>query len=71
MSSSGEICATHTIGELQGPGRNRLIRWQNGVITVVEDAGVPPPGAGRTLVMPALANAHDHVRPLPMSSFSG
>ncbi|MCJ7997858.1 amidohydrolase family protein [Rhizobium cremeum] len=69
MSSSGEICATHTIGELQGPGRNRLIRWQNGVITVVEDAGVPPPGAGRTLVMPALANAHDHVRPLPMSSF--
>ena len=69
MSSSGEISATHTIGEPQGPGRNRLIRWQDGVITAVEDAGVAPVGAGRTLVIPALANAHDHVRPLPMSSF--
>jgi len=26
-------------------------------------SGMPPPGAGRTLVLPGLVNAHDHARP--------
>lgn len=69
MTGSGELHAAHTIGEPQGPQSNRRIRWQDGVITAVEDAGTAMAGAKRTLVMPALANAHDHVRPLPMSSF--
>tara|TARA_R110002020_G_scaffold8966_6_gene35953 strand:- start:146 stop:1597 length:1452 start_codon:yes stop_codon:yes gene_type:complete len=69
MSSSGELLATHTIGEPEGLQQNRRIRWQDGVITAVEDAGAETVATGRTLVMPALANAHDHVRPLPMSSF--
>lgn len=69
MKSSGELYATHTIGEPLGPQRNRCIRWKDGIITAVEDAGKATPATGRTLVMPALANAHDHVRPLPMSSF--
>lgn len=69
MSGSGELYASHTIGEPQGPQSNRRIRWQDGVITAVEDAEAATAGAKRTLVIPALANAHDHVRPLPMSSF--
>lgn len=69
MTSSGELYASHTIGEPEGPKRKRRIRWQNGVITAVEDAGATSAGTPRTLVMPALANAHDHVRPLAMSSF--
>lgn len=69
MTHSGELYATHTIGEPGGPQRNRRIHWNDGVITAVEDAGAETSAAGRTLVMPALANAHDHVRPLPMSSF--
>ena len=69
MSRSRELHATHTIGEPEGPQQNRRIRWQDGVITSLEDAGPATAGAKRTLVMPALANAHDHVRPLPMSSF--
>lgn len=69
MTHSGELYASHTIGEPEGPQKRRRIRWQQGVITAVEDAGPVAAGTQRTLVMPALANAHDHVRPLPMSSF--
>ncbi|MDZ7875582.1 MAG: amidohydrolase family protein [Rhizobium sp.] len=69
MTHSGELYASHTIGEPQGPQKERRIRWEHGIITAVEDAGALPTGIPRTFVMPALANAHDHVRPLPMSSF--
>lgn len=69
MTHSGELYASHTIGEPEGPQKRRRIRWQDGFITAVEDAGPAAPGIQRTLMMPALANAHDHVRPLPMSSF--
>lgn len=69
MTHSGELYATHTIGEPGGPQQNRRIRWKDGVITAVEDASPATAGNQHTLVIPALANAHDHVRPLPMSSF--
>jgi len=69
MTHSGELYATHTIGEPRGPQQNRRIRWKDGVITAVEDASPATAGDQRTLVIPALANAHDHARPLPMSSF--
>ncbi|MEJ1160458.1 amidohydrolase family protein [Prosthecomicrobium sp. N25] len=38
------------------------IRFADGVIREIASAA-PPPGAGRTLVLPGLVNAHDHARP--------
>jgi cytosine/adenosine deaminase-related metal-dependent hydrolase len=70
MIDAGEISATYVIGEHSaGIARNRRIVWRDGVITAVEDAAPCAPDAPRSLLMPALANAHDHARPLPMSSF--
>ncbi|WP_088348065.1 MULTISPECIES: amidohydrolase family protein [Rhodomicrobium] len=41
---------------------NATIRHHDGIITAITD-GTPAPSGGGTLIVPALANAHDHARP--------
>jgi cytosine/adenosine deaminase-related metal-dependent hydrolase len=52
-----------------GKGAYLEISHAGGVITAIEQ--IKPPLSGRRLLLPAFANAHDHARPLPMSSFGG
>lgn len=53
-----------------GPDRglieNATLRYDNGVITEIA-AGGAPASAGRTFIIPALVNAHDHARPTASS----
>lgn len=48
--------------------RDVVLRVADGVVASIEPAEAPVPGP-RRLVLPALVDAHDHARPLPMSSF--
>lgn len=69
MKRSGDITAHHALGLPAGsPEKNLCISWQDGIITKIEPCADLHAGA-RNLVIPALANAHDHARPLSMSSF--
>src|SRR5271154_798126 len=52
-----------------GKGVYLEISHAGGVITAIEQIKIP--FSGRRLLLPAFANAHDHARPLPMSSFGG
>ena len=49
--------------------QNQRLSFDGGTIAAIGDA---PPAAGpRRLVIPGLANAHDHARPLSPTSFGG
>ncbi|WP_127143098.1 amidohydrolase family protein [Pelagibacterium montanilacus] len=49
--------------------RQVAIGWKDGVFSEVKPGTPERRGAGRRLAVPALANGHDHARPLALSSF--
>lgn len=63
-----EIRATHCACEGWEAGRPVIVRHEDGIVTAVEPDEVRA-GERRRLLLPALANAHDHARPIPLSSF--
>ena len=64
------IHATHAlIAPANGVDSDVAIELDGDIISKLTRGQAPLPGAGRTLVLPAFANAHDHARPLAMSSF--
>ncbi len=64
---AAEIAATSIFcGPDRGLIDNATLRYDNGVVTDIA-AGDAPASAGRTFIIPALVNAHDHARPTASS----
>lgn len=64
------IHATYAlIDPATGTDRDVAMEWDGEILAQVAPGRTPLPNADRTLILPALANGHDHARPLALSSF--
>lgn len=57
------------INPARGVERDIMIELEGDIVSKLTPGAAIPSGDRRTLVLPAFANAHDHARPLAMSSF--
>jgi cytosine/adenosine deaminase-related metal-dependent hydrolase len=67
--TTGSLTANYLFGADRQTLPQQNMTWADGRIATITPAAKPTEETGRTLIMPAFANAHDHARPLPMSSF--
>ncbi|MHB2263669.1 amidohydrolase family protein [Aliihoeflea sp. PC F10.4] len=65
-----EISASHALLNPDlGCSRDVVLSWDGASFTSAESGKGMGRSSGLKLVLPAFANAHDHARPLPMTSF--
>jgi cytosine/adenosine deaminase-related metal-dependent hydrolase len=50
---------------------NVALIHESGAVVAIEPLAVEPAGDAQLLVTPALVNAHDHARPISLTSFGG